>query len=626
MSLKKRIALTICLLMVVMLLSISFAIYKKSASILHANAVDYMEIQLNRAQEQIDGQIGAIQLQTEKYAGNPQVRTYMYPGSDLEDINGFLTEEMDKLNGANDFYKDLFVVDKSGHIVSSTMPEAMGISLASRDYVQESVLTKDTVTSDILYARSDGTMIVNTITPIYNDTSQVLGYFGIAVKADHFSKFIEDYQLGEKGYYAIIDSNNQILSHPDPEKIGTHVTDTSYSRYIGPLEHGTGFDENNIMTVQNEQVLEIMKRMSSNNWVLIASLPQDELKTTSVSLLIYVVLMGGLGIIIAILLGLFISGKISKPIVAITEHIDHLTASNHLFEQSLSDSKAALALEMDGKSESEDEINNLTRSFHQFNQRFNELVNQMENESSDIIKKSEQLTYTMEKRNYSTLTFISTLSHDLRTSITLIRGYAKGLMDGVIQDEAVQKKFLKGIYDSSEYLEKLTLDILDTAYDASYEQSLRLETIHLTNWTDSLIRISTDYIRGANHKVAIHQDLRENASLTIDRVKLLRVWQNLLSNAVKYSPESSLITIDMVTAGDRLTLAVEDRGIGISEEDQNGIFELFYKGDVGDKSSYGLGLFIAKAILEAHGAELHFTSTLGQGSRFWFTLELLELK
>ena len=136
------------------------------------------------------------------------------------EINAYLSDLLMKKNQSDNYYMDLFVMDMSGHIVASCMPVAMNIDLSSREYLKESVRKKETITSDILISRSNKALIVNTATPIMNEEGQVLGYAGTAVYADYFSDVVKGLELGQTGFYAIVDSNNMILSHVNRSLIG----------------------------------------------------------------------------------------------------------------------------------------------------------------------------------------------------------------------------------------------------------------------------------------------------------------------------------------------------------------------------------------------------------------------
>jgi signal transduction histidine kinase len=110
--------------------------------------------------------------------------------------------------------------------------------------------------------------------------------------------------------------------------------------------------------------------------------------------------------------------------------------------------------------------------------------------------------------------------------------------------------------------------------------------------------------------------------VTLDPIKITRAWNNLLSNAVKYSSKNCTIHVDLCTHDNRLMFRIRDEGIGIPLDEQSQIFEMFYMGSHDRRKGYGLGLFIARSFVEAHGSKLNFSSEVGKGTTFWFELKL----
>ncbi|SCY61244.1 ATP-binding protein [Alkaliphilus peptidifermentans] len=630
MSLKRRITLTICSIIIFILIIMSYIIYNKSATIINHDAENLMKAQLDRAQENIDLLIKITQLETEKLALDLKVKSFLEGKVDAETLNKYLTILMNEKNNINNIYMDLFILNEEGRIVSSTMAEAMNLDLSTREYFQESQTLKKTVTSDILIAKSDGTMIIITVSPIMNSSNQVLSYAGIAIYAEYLSDFIKNFQLGKTGYYVIIDSNNLILSHPKEKIIATEATDMNY--YI-PNEFRLNRQYSTVSSIAKKNYdglkeLQIYKLIESNQWILIAVLPESEMQEKSLSLLIYVITIGIIATILAIFVGTYISNKISVPIVAITKYINNAAQGNILISKSISDSinsfkesKKPMVPENDEKSK--DEISNLTRSLKNLREYLASIVYQFKHESEQIIKTSQDMSRTIEESSARTATFISVLSHDLKTSITLIKGYAKGIMSGAIKDDEVKKKFIEGIYHSAEDIEKITCDILDSAYEAQNAPKLYTEKISSSEFASKIFETAKQYILDSQRKFEGINAYGEG-TLQIDSIKISRAWNNLLNNAVKFSAEGSVIKVYILQEDKKLIFKVIDEGIGIAEKEMDKIFNMFYKGHDNDKMGFGLGLFIAKSFIEAHDSKLHFTSEWQKGSEFWFDLDILD--
>jgi signal transduction histidine kinase len=612
MSLKKKITFTISGIIIIFLIIISTTIYSQSASILNDDAEFYMKEQILRGQEKIDLLVEIIQQDSKVLARDAVVREYLEEKITMEELNNYLIEEMGKLNAKRDFYKDLFIINLEGYITATTMEEAILIDLRNRNYIIKGRETQSTVTSDILNARSDGTMIVNTVSPIFGDKGELIALAGVAVKAEEFVNFIKDYKVGETGYFVIIDSNGFVLSHRNPEKIGQMVDNTEYN------PGDTEFDGENFAVSETKSVLRTYKKMNSNNWILMAELPKSELSEKSLSLLYSIILYGGILILAAVVVSMFFSKRISKPITVITNYIDSLTSSNKYIESTISSTKEAFSVGYIGNPEN-DELKSLNNSYEELKSYMENSFNKMERESNELIETSKNLTNSLEKKSYLTAKFISTLSHDLRTSITLIKGFSKGLISGIVKEDKDKKRYLKEIYESAEYIEKITLDILDSTYEAQYNQKLHKEKVNLKDFGNYLIDQGKHVVESSG-RIFIKEINFQETYMYLDKTKIKRVWDNLISNAVKYSKEGSKINVSIIEESDFVEFKIKDEGYGIKEEDKKHIFDMFYKGDYKDKKSYGLGLFISKSIVEAHGSQLQFTSKKGEGSTFWFTI------
>jgi PAS domain S-box-containing protein len=220
--------------------------------------------------------------------------------------------------------------------------------------------------------------------------------------------------------------------------------------------------------------------------------------------------------------------------------------------------------------------------------------------------------------------FISTISHELKTPVALIKGYAATLRrEDAIWDQAVLTQSLGVIEDEADRLTDLIEDLL-TASKIQAQRALSL------NWSelalDQLAERAVERLRSQSSK---HQfALVFPAALPLvwgDEARLRQVLDNLITNAIKYSPNGGTITVGGEADDSTVTVYVRDQGVGIAEAEQARIFDRFYRVD--DKLSRstkgtGLGLYLAKAIIDAHRGVIGVHSTLGEGSTFFFTIPL----
>ena len=222
--------------------------------------------------------------------------------------------------------------------------------------------------------------------------------------------------------------------------------------------------------------------------------------------------------------------------------------------------------------------------------------------------------------------FLSTAAHELRAPLTSILGFSEILLERKLDNER-QNKFLKIINQEAQGLADLINDLLDISRIESgrgfkiKKAPLELRKIILENV--DLFKSQTDK---HDFKVNIPRDL---VSIEADEEKIDQVMENLISNAIKFSPQGGKITVSVKQAGGEVKTGVADKGMGIGKEDLTHIFERFYRVDDAFTRGIrgaGLGLAIAKYIIESHGGKIWAESELGKGSTFSFTLPLKPAK
>ncbi len=219
--------------------------------------------------------------------------------------------------------------------------------------------------------------------------------------------------------------------------------------------------------------------------------------------------------------------------------------------------------------------------------------------------------------------FISNISHDFRSPLTSIKGYAEAMADGTIPPE-FQEKYLGVIVSETERLEKLTESILELNKFSSKGTYLDISTFDI----NEMIRQTLLTFEGqATEQNIIFETDFTDGSLYVraDSAKIDQVIHNLLDNALKFSHNDSKIIVGTKTRGSKAFVSVKDFGIGIPKDSQNKIWERFYKTDLSrgkDKRGTGLGLAIVREIIHAHHENINVISTEGVGTEFIFSLSL----
>lgn len=218
--------------------------------------------------------------------------------------------------------------------------------------------------------------------------------------------------------------------------------------------------------------------------------------------------------------------------------------------------------------------------------------------------------------------FISTITHELKTPVALIKGHAATLRrEDVTWDTDVVREYSAVIEEESDRLNVLIENLLMTSkIQAQQTLNLNLDDVRL----DYLCAQAVERFSTQTKKHTLELAFPPHFPVIQgDEQRLRQVIDNLLSNAIKYSPDGGKIEVGGQVDADTVTVYIRDQGVGIAESDQERIFDRFYRVD-GTLSSRtqgtGLGLFLAKSIIEAHGGKMRVESQPGKGSTFYFTL------
>lgn len=221
---------------------------------------------------------------------------------------------------------------------------------------------------------------------------------------------------------------------------------------------------------------------------------------------------------------------------------------------------------------------------------------------------------------------IGIVSHEMRTPLAAMVGFLDLLLKGRVKDQALQREFLGRIADDANRLTILVNDLLDVYRLESGKVRLAQETLDMA----ALIRDSLKGLEAlAREKGVVLTDAMEQTPLVVrgDWLRLGQVLTNLVGNAIKFSDAGRPIRVVGHKTDGSVTVKVIDQGPGIPEEDVTKIFDRFYQVRNTAKSSKGtgLGLYIAKMIVEAHGGQVGVESEVGKGSTFFFTVPAQEV-
>lgn len=216
---------------------------------------------------------------------------------------------------------------------------------------------------------------------------------------------------------------------------------------------------------------------------------------------------------------------------------------------------------------------------------------------------------------------LANVSHDLRTPLTMIKGYSEVMRDipGENNPENIQV-----IIDETERLTELVNDMLDLSKIRAGTRKPEMECFDLTETVRTVLTRYEKLTEKDNYTITFNAE--DDIYVNADRTMILQVVYNLVNNALNYTGEDKTVCIDQSVWDNRVRISVMDTGDGIADEDIPYIWDRYYKVDKVHKTAKvgtGLGLSIVKGILEAHGASYGVESSVGEGSNFWFELDTI---
>ncbi|MGP1570434.1 MAG: sensor histidine kinase [Eubacteriales bacterium] len=218
---------------------------------------------------------------------------------------------------------------------------------------------------------------------------------------------------------------------------------------------------------------------------------------------------------------------------------------------------------------------------------------------------------------------MASLSHDLKTPITSIKGYLEGINDGLAKDEETLRRYLDIISSKSKLLEQLAENMSDYSELELGRMHFNFKYLDLSELLDSFCKLWRLEM-GEQKRVLIENITEKELLIVGDELKLKRVFDNLVMNAIKYSKEESEILVSLEEAEHGAILIVSDNGKGIKSEDLRNIFDGFYRGDAArsNVSGNGLGLAIAKQIVEKHRGKIWIRSEQNVGTQVYIYLPI----
>jgi len=248
-------------------------------------------------------------------------------------------------------------------------------------------------------------------------------------------------------------------------------------------------------------------------------------------------------------------------------------------------------------------------------------------EVQDLTRAFNSMIARVHSSQQSQRDFVANVSHELKTPLTSIQGFAQAILDHTADTPEARKQAAQIIYNESARMHRMALDLLDLARLEAGTADLKMSAVDVYVLLRSIVEKFLPQATKAG--IGLRLDISDNLPVIMaDGDRLAQVFTNLVDNALKFTPANGHVTLSAKKAGTELELSVTDSGIGVESEALSRLFDRFYQVDAsrsragGEGHGAGLGLAIVKEIVQAHGGKIGVRSQVGHGTMFTIQLPL----
>ena len=364
-------------------------------------------------------------------------------------------------------------------------------------------------------------------------------------------------------------------------------------------------DHYTIQVTQDKRIatnyLEIWGNLEDGEWFLIRS-PLESIENAALIANIFYIIVGLVTTIIAVIAIVIISKRITRPIVQLSELSREMTKLN---------------FDVKYTGHANNEIDQLGENFNVMSDQLEETISELKSANVELLKDNERKTQIDEMRKE----FLNNVSHELKTPIALISGYAEGLKDNIAEDPESREFYCDVIIDESAKMNNMVRKLLTLNQLEFGNDQVMMERFDITQLIKGVISGMTLLIEEKDAHVKV--DTEEPVYVWGDEFKIEEVVTNYMSNALNHLENDRKIDIRIVREGGLVRVSVFNTGKPIPEADIGKIWDKFYKVDKARTREYGgsgIGLSIVKAIMESHNQQCG-VKNYEDGVQFWFTLE-----
>lgn len=413
----------------------------------------------------------------------------------------------------------------------------------------------------------------NNLTTVLIDSSTGKAFLSSGRESDFLAQKVQRYVLGKGG------GDAQILKEHD-----NYIVETNYDKR------------------SNASYMEAWGFFSDNSTLFIMSMPLAGIHDSVMLANRFTTFVGFVALILGTIIMYFVANRVIKPVLALA---------------ALSEKMSNLDFDAHYEADAQDEIGILGRNMNNLSSRLKDAIGALQDANRQLQHDIDEKTQIDEMRKE----FIANVSHELKTPIALIQGYAEGLTEGMCEDEESRNYYCEVIMDEAGKMNKmvkqlLTLTALEFGNDAP-----SMDTFDITELIQDLIRSSSILIQQNEATVCYQPD--GPCMVFADEFKIEEVVTNYLTNAIHHLDGERRIEIRVEKIGETVKVTVFNTGNPIPEADLPNLWTKFYKVDKARTRAYGgsgIGLSIVKAIMDIHHQSCGVVNVEG-GVEFWFTLQ-----
>ncbi|MEO6861986.1 MAG: ATP-binding protein [Microcoleus sp.] len=491
-------------------------------------------------------------------------------------------------------------------------------------FYKDAALAAKPTWSSVDISLLEPTLIVSALQPVYNK-KQLEGVLITALRLDSIGKFLNSIKIGKSGQTFIIERKGTLLATSTSEKpfrtkngkkeqfqvkessdLVTQSTAKYLASHFRDLQQITKAQQINFAINGKQQFLKVLPFQDGKglDWLIVVVVPEADFMEqihagNRTTVLLCLAALG-----IATVLGILTSRWITQPILKLKDAA--IALSEGQFDKTV-------------KLDRSDELGVLAAAFNSMAARLQASFSALETKNTEL----QRLDKLKDE-------FLGNTSHELRTPLNGIIGIAESLIDGATGQLPETTNFnLALISASGKRLSSLIDDILDFSQLKHKTIELQIKSVDLREVVSVILTLSQPLV-GKKNLQLINSVAAELPPIAADENRLEQILYNLIGNAIKFTESGTVeISAALVTGNEQsssnsqLAITVSDTGIGIPEDKLEQIFESFEQADGSTAREYGgtgLGLAVAKQLVELHGSKISVSSTLGVGSQFTFTL------